>query len=186
VLVGIYLHPMMNQTLTPEAQTLVGAEAFKQMGGVRKAYAKVSVRGITEPISAYIVPQIADLTVAESENAAVVNIRAYKNAPYVHLFPYSDPTKIVRPKLPEETCGHHVAVSYETDGVPLSHLEAGSEVRLFNSLGMPVYVGKAGSPAIVEDASERSADATTLFIPLGSHHGVYILSAGGEVFKFQY
>ena len=171
VLVGVFLHPMMTETLTGESQTIVLAENFHQMGGVRKAYAKVRVHGITEPVAAYIVPHIADLTSDEEGIEVIKNIRASRNAPYVNLFPSADPTKIVRPTLSKEPQGHRVIVKQEADGIRLTQLGDGQEVRLFTALGIPVYIGKADN---------------NVFIPLGNSHGVYILSAGGEVFKFNY
>jgi hypothetical protein len=64
-----------------------------------------------------------------------------------------------------------VGVKYEENGVRLSRLEADDEIRLFNAQGMAVHISKPS--------------ASSLFIPL-NQHGVYILSAGGEVFKFKY
>ena len=170
-LVGIFLHPMMADALTPHAQTIVLPEEFHQMGGVRKAYVKVSVEGITEPMSAYIVPHIADMASNEDGINVITNVRASRNAPYVNLFPTADPTKIVRPVLSKEPQGHRVTVKQEAGGIRLSQLGDGQEVRLFTALGVPVYIGKADN---------------NVFIPLGNSHGVYILSAEGEVFKFQY
>ena len=170
VLLGVHLHPSMEETLTGQAQTLVRADDFHQVGAVRKAYAKVYVSGIAEPISAYIVPKIVDLTV-NSGITSVTNCRAIRNAPYVSLFPSADPTKIVRPSLDKEPEGHRVAVKYETNGVRLTNLELDDEVRLFNAQGIAVHISKPS--------------ASSLFIPL-DRRGVYILSAGGEVFKFRY
>ncbi|MBO7045165.1 MAG: hypothetical protein J6W38_02270 [Prevotella sp.] len=172
VLVGIYPHVGIMQTLTGQAQTLVKAEDFRQVGGVRKAYAKVYVSGISEPVSGYIVPHIVDLSVNPNGSTSVTNIRASRNAPYVNLFPSADPTKIVRHSSDKEPEGHRVGVRYETGGVRLTNLEKGDEVRLFNAQGFAFYIGRA--------------EATDLFIPLTSDHSVYILSAGGEVFKFKY
>ena len=171
VLLGIYPHVGVRETLTGQAQTLVRPEDFRQVGGVRKAFATVYVSGITEPVSGFIVPTIIDLTINGNGTSTIDNVRASRNAPYVNLFPSADPTKIVRPSLDKEPEGHRVSVKYETDGVRLSQLEPLDEVRLFNAQGLPVYIDK------VTDSS--------LFIPLTSH-GVYILSAGGEVFKFKY
>jgi hypothetical protein len=171
VLVGVYLHSALENTLTNEKGTIVNVEDFHQQGGVRKAYAKVRVSGITEPISAFIVPKIIDQTVNDNNPFIVANSRASNNAPYVTLFPSADPSKIVRPSLDKEPEGHRVGVKYEENGVRLSRLEADDEIRLFNAQGMAVHISKPS--------------ASSLFIPL-NQHGVYILSAGGEVFKFKY
>lgn len=169
VLLGFYPHPAMKETLNGQAQTLVKAEDFKQTGGVRKAYATVYIQGITEPVAAYIVPQIVDLEENSQGITYVANIRSRSAAPRVNLFPSSNPTKIVRPQLSREPEGHRVKLTTKDDGVTLSHLTGGQEVRIFNAQGFAVFMGKA--------------DASTLFVPL-SQHGAYVISTGDEVFKF--
>ena len=172
VLLGIYLHPMMTESLTGQALTVVWPKDFHQTGGVRKAYAKVHVDGITEPISAYIVPHIADMSEQPDSFVVVDNVRAVRKAPFVNLFPSPDPSEIRSARNDGDGAQRHrVTVSREGDGIRLSQLEAGEEVRIFTALGIPVYVGKPGCNA---------------FIHLGGGSGVFILSAGGDVFKFKY
>jgi hypothetical protein len=169
VLLGFYPHPGYKETINGQAQTLVRPEEFVRMGGVRKAYAKAYISGITEPISAYLVPQIVDLSPNQYGYTYVTNIRSRSNASYVNLFPSADPTKIVRPALSKEPEGHRVRLTSREDGVLLSNLEAGDDVRIFNAQGFLVYKGTAAG--------------STLFIPL-TEQGIFVLSAGKEIFKF--
>ena len=169
VLLGFYPHPGMKETLTGQAQTLVRPEDFVTMGAVKKAYATAYVSGITEPVSAYIVPQIVDLGSNGLGSEYVTNVRSRSAASYVNLFPSADPTKIVRPVPSKEPEGHRVKLTSRNDGVMLSNLEAGDDVRVFNTQGFMVYKG--------------IADGSTLFIPL-AEQGIYVLSAGNEIFKF--
>lgn len=169
IMLGFYPHPGLKETINGQAQTLVRPEDFVTMGGVRKAYAKVYINGITEPISAYIVPQIVDLATNEYGVDYIANVRSRSNAPYVNLFPSADPTKIVRPALSKEPEGHRVKLTSREDGVQLSNLESGDDVRIFNTQGFLVYKG--------------TAKGSTLFAPL-AEQGIYLLSAGNEIFKF--
>ena len=171
VLLGIYPNPLSSETITGQAQTLVCPDDFHQTGAVRKAYATVYVSGITEPIPAYIVPHIVETKSNSLGGEVVSNIRGTASAPFVNLFPSPDPTRIVRPSLDTLPTGHRIAVSYEPGGIRLNNLCQGEDIRLFNYMGQAIYVEKARS--------------TTLFIPLADH-GVYILSASDEVFKFKY
>ena len=171
LMIGIYPNVNTNQTLTGQAQGYVSNEDFHQEGGVRKAYAEVYVDGITEPVSGYIVPHIVDESVDEYGFYSYENRGACLKAPYVNLYPSDNPTKVKRPSLDKEPVGHRVTVKYETDGVRLGRLKKGDDVRLFNPQGICIH--------------SASASASTLFIPLDTH-GVYVLSAGGEVFKFKY
>ncbi len=170
VSLGIFSSPIATRTLTGQAQTLVPAEDFKVIGGVRKAYAKVMVSGISEPISGYIVPHIVDFErTEEGYYKNIHNVRKCENAPYVNLFPSPDPTKIHRPELSREPSGHKVKISSLDNGIELSGLTVGDDVRIFEALGQPIFVQKA--------------TASTLFVPI-DRHTVYIIAAGDEVFKF--
>ena len=65
---------------------------------------------------------------------------------------------------------HRIKVVSEEDGVRLSGLQAGEEIRVFNANGICVAL--------------RKTEGSTLFIPI-SKNGIYVLSANNEVFKFQ-
>ena len=172
VMLGVYPHPAVNAALTGDAQTMVTAKDFHLEGGIRRAYAEITVSGITQPIEGYIVPKVVDVTIDDetSEASSVSNVRSSRNNPYVMLYPSSEPTAIDAPEVYNNDT-HHVKVVSEEGGVRLSGLQAGEEVRVFNANGICVTL--------------RKAEGSTLFIPL-SKNGIYVLSITGEVFKFQY
>ncbi len=172
VMLGVYPHPAVEATLTGETQTMVSAKDFNLEGGVRRAYAEITVSGITQPVDGYIVPKVVDVTIDDEETGAshVSNIRSSRNTPYVILYPSSEPTAIDAPEV-DSNATHRVKVVSEEGGVRLSRLQADEEVRVFNANGICVTL--------------RKAEGSTLFIPL-SKNGIYVLSVTGEVFKFQY
>lgn len=172
VMLGIYPHPAIEATLTGETQTMVSAKDFHLEGGVRRAYAEITVSGITQPVDGYIVPKVVDVTIDDETTGSshVSNIRSSRNTPYVILYPSSEPTAIDAPEVSNDVT-HRVKVVCEDGGVRLSGLQAGEEVRVFNANGICVALHKA--------------EGSTLHIPL-STNGIYVLSATGEVFKFQY
>jgi hypothetical protein len=172
VMLGVYPHPAVNAALTGDAQTMVTAKDFHLEGGIRRAYAEITVSGITQPIEGYIVPKVVDVTIDDetSEASSVSNVRSSRNTPYVMLYPSSEPTAIDAPEVYNNDT-HRVKVVSEEGGVRLSGLQAGEEVRVFNANGICVTL--------------RKAEGSTLFIPL-SKNGIYVLSVTGEVFKFQY
>lgn len=176
VQVGAYVHPSAMETVTAEAKTIVHAEDFTRIGGVRKAYAELTVSGITEAIDGYIAAHIVDLNytdVTESEDAEagrIDNSSPIASAAYVLFHPTGETTNIYAPvkNLAKE---HRIGVTIQDGGILLSNLEPNEDIRLFNAAGLTVYVDHAAT--------------TTHFVPL-KHHGVYIISAGNEVFKFSY
>jgi hypothetical protein len=172
VMLGVYPHPAVEATLTGETQTMVSAKDFNLEGGVRRAYAEITVSGITQPVDGYIVPKVVDVTIDDEETGAshVSNIRSSRNTPYVILYPSSEPTAIDAPEVDSDAT-HRVKVVSEEGGVRLSGLQADEDVRVFNANGICVTL--------------RKAEGSTLFIPL-SKNGIYVLSITGEVFKFQY
>ena len=173
VLVGIYAHPSIAVPLTDGAEVVVKGSDFVQMGNVRKAYATVSIDGITEPLKAYVNIHVFDTNLEESglERSKIDNLHAESNPVYVSLFPTGDPTKIERPTVDNSMKNHRVKVTVLDEGVSLSGLKTGEHVRIFNPDGIPV-------------CSKQVTDST-LFVPL-QHHSVYLLSTGDEMFKFRY
>ena len=168
--VGIFPHPSALDLLSKEAKTIVRPSEFRRIGGVRKAYAEIVIPGVTEPIDGYIVPHIVDLQANDESERGIDNLHRGSHVSYVTLLPSDMPTSITHPmeSLPED---HHVSVSCQDDGVLLNGLSSGDEVRVFSNAGWAVYLGHASS--------------TSHFVPL-RRHDVYVLSAGGEVFKFNY
>ena len=173
VQVGAYVHPSAMETVSSESNTLVQAEDFTWMGGVRKAYAEVTVSGITEEIDGYIAAHIVDLNVddeADEEDKRITNTCPTSGPSYVVFHPTGDNTGIDNPTA---ACpkAHRVSITVQDNGVLLGNLEPGEDIRLFSSAGWTVYMDHAVS--------------TTHFVPL-KRHDVYIISAGHEVFKFTY
>lgn len=173
VQVGAYAHPSAMETVSDEANILVRPEAFTRMGGVRKAYAEVKVSGITEEIAGYIAAHIVDLDVdedADEEDKRITNVCPTAGPSYVVFHPTGEPTDISNPKV-ERSQEHRVNITTLEGGVQLGNLEPGEDVRIFSAEGITVHMERPTS--------------NTLFVPLRSH-GVFILSAGKEVFKFTY
>lgn len=173
VLVGIYAHPSIAVPITDEAKAIVKGSEFVKMGNVRKAYATVSISGITEPLKAYVNIHVLDTNYGDGDlkKSHVDNLHGDANPVYVSLFPDSDPAKIVRPTFDTPSGNHRVKVAVLDDGVSLSGLKTDERVRIFTPDGLPVF--------------SKRATGSTLFVPL-RHHTVYMLSTADEVFKFKY
>lgn len=170
---GVYAHPSQSEPLDDTAEVMVRGDEFVQMGDVRKAYVTVSVRGITEPLQAYVNCHVVD-TNFSTDNLALAhikNLHGNDNPSLVNLFPTSDPTAIVRPQADGLSTDHRIQVETTDDGVLLSSLLPDEQVRIFNAAGFAVC--------------KRQASGTTMFVPL-AQHGVYVLSTEAEVFKFKY
>lgn len=171
VRVGIYAHPNSREPLSDGAEVVIESSDFIRMADSRKAYATVTVEGITEPVQAYLNAHAVDNGQSDPKDALVANSRAGINATLVNLFPTDVVTDIRRPSPEESALGHRVAVATSDDGVTLSGLQTGEHVRIFAPDGTTVY--------------SRHAKGATLFVPL-HRHSVYLLSAGEEIFKFQF
>ena len=171
--VGIYANAAGTDPIADEAEVLVRSTDFVMVGGQRKAWATISVSGIAEPTIAYVNCHVLDLnhTDENDDEVEVENIFPDGNAHLVQLFPTSDPGELTRilSNLKEEV--HRVSVTQRDGGVMLSGLEPGECVRIYNLDGVSVC--------------RKDATASSLFVPL-HQQGVYVLSAGREVFKFQY
>ena len=170
---GVYVHPGLSEPLDDTAETLVMSNDFVQMGDVRKAYVTVSVRGVTEPLQAYVNCHTVDTSINTDDpsQAFIPNRHAPENPDFVNLFPTDDPTAIQRPEADGLSNAHHIQVTETNNGVQLSKLMPGKQVRIFNAAGFAVFKGEPSS--------------TTMFVPL-AQRGVYVLSTEAEVFKFKY
>lgn len=177
--VGLYATSTPSSLLATEAETIVKASDFVEIGGVRKAYAKVQIDGIVETTNALLNMFIVDMTGNEDEMYTIVdNARAYDNAHYVYLQPSNDPTDIDPVKFNETKANLNIKITEEEGGVRISGLPTGVDkegreyrVRIFNSAGMGMY----NKPSLTE----------TIFVPL-NHHDVYLLSTGEDVLKFKF
>lgn len=171
VRVGVYAHPSVAEPLDDTAEEIVHGTDFVQMGDQRKAYTTIAVRGITEPLKAFVTCHVFDPNDSETTTSSIRNLHATENPHLVNLFPYADPTRIVRPEAEGEGTDHRIQVASEDAGVRLTSLNSGEDVRIFNTAGFMVY--------------KQEAKGSTLFVPL-AQHGIYVLSTENEVFKFKY
>lgn len=171
--VGIYANPAGTDPIADDAEVLVKPTDFVTVGGQRKAWAVVSVRGIAEPTIAYVNCYVFDMAHTDEEDGEVQveNVFSDGNAHLVQLFPTDDREELTRilSNLKEEN--HRVSVDQRDGGVMLSGLEPGERVRIYNLDGINVC--------------RKDATTSSLFVPL-HQQGVYVISAGREVFKFQY
>lgn len=174
--VGAYMHPSVMETVYSGAKTLVYAEDFTRMGAVRKAFAELTVSGITEPIDGYIAAHIVDQESTEEKESddddgvRIENASRIASPSYVLYHPTGEATRIDVP-VTKAVKDHRVTATAIEGGIMLGNLEAGDDIRLFASSGLTVYMGQAS--------------ATTHFVPL-KRHDVYVISASKEVFKFTY
>ena len=191
VCVGIYAHPNGTEPLTNEAEVIVPASEFVQMADARKAYATVTISGITEPVKAYVNARLVEqddkglsrrragvyrVSTRRGEWSSVASrqsIQMSSNASSVNLFPSDEPSDIVRvdPVETDTDHGHRISISREAGGVKLSGLISGEQVRIFNADGRAVF--------------NKIAGAATMTVPL-NQTGVYLLCSESETYKFRY
>lgn len=173
VRVGVYAHPSIGEPLDDTAEVLVSQSEFVQMGDQRKAYATVSVRGITEPLQAYVNCHVVDTSISATDLAVahVKNLHGGSNPALVNIFPYSDPTRIVRPAIEGKSTNHRIQVDVNGKGVSVRNLHPGETIRIFNAAGLLVF--------------KQEVKGSTINVPL-SVRGVYVLGSEDEVFKFRF
>lgn len=175
--VGIFAQPSRSTLISDEAETLVRASDFEWFGGVRKAYAKVEVKGITETTNAFLYCHILDESVTDADaDNYVENLHQTENVHYVCLQPSNDPTDINPVRFNENKNALDVKVSREEGGVRITGLPVSDDhqtyrIRVFGSDGMLRY--------------GTVSESSTLFVPLHKHD-VYLLSTGKDVLKFEY
>lgn len=178
VIVGLYAHPGSFEPLTNEAEVRVSSSDFMIIGGKRKAFATISIDGITQPIKAFINTRVVDtsiivgeeLTGEQQQESIVDNVLGFENTYAVRLYPTDNPTDL-RQLLEEPAKEHRIHLEIENNGVRLSGLKNGEHIRLFTTSGITVFSEKI--------------DNSSLFIPL-EKHGIYLLTGEKEVFKFRY
>lgn len=175
--VGIFSQPARSSLISDEAETLVRASDFEWFGGVRKAYAKVELKGITETTNAFLYCHILDESVTDADaDNYVENLYQTENIHYVCLQPSNDPTDINPARFKKNKDALDVKVSREDGGVrvtglPVSDNHHTYRIRVFGSDGMLRY--------------STFSESSTLFVPLYKHD-VYLLSTGKDVLKFEY
>ena len=175
--VGLYSKPMRSSLIADGAEALVRASDFEWFGGVRKAYAKVTLTGVTETTNAFLACHIIDEAIQPEEGDNYVeNVRYTDNIHYVYLQPSNDPTDINPIHFDQLKNTLDVKVSREDGGVRISGLPVSDNanqyrIRLFSSDGTLQY--------------STVSQSSTLFVPLKTHD-VYLLSTGKNVLKFTF
>ena len=170
--VGLYPHPSIVVPVSDEAETIVTAADFEDYGGVRKAYATVSISGVHEQAHAYLTTHLYDKT--GSDDIAVTHVNNYSgsnNSHYVALLPADTPTAIQQLRQnPERRTT--VSVTKTDEGLRVAGLPQDGHLRVFNSAGIICF-------------SKKTATATELFVPL-RQHDTYLFSTGREVVKVSF
>lgn len=175
--VGLYSQPTRSTLLADGAEAVVHASDFEWFGGVRKAYAKVELQGVSETTNAFMACHIFDESRnAKDEDTYVDNIRYSDNIHYVYLQPSNDPTDINPVHFNNLKDALDVKVSREEGGVRLSGLPVSDDSRQYR-------LRVIGSDGVLYYTT--ISQSSTLFVPL-NHHDVYLLSTGKNVLKFQY
>ncbi|MBR6319635.1 MAG: hypothetical protein IKR50_04265 [Prevotella sp.] len=171
--VGIYANPAGTDPIADDAEVLVRPTDFVQVAGQRKAWATISVSGIAEPTLAYINCHVMDMNHTDEDDGEVVveNVFPDGNAHLVQLFPTSDPGELTRILATPNDERHNTVAESTTAGITLNGLQPGECVRVYTLDGVCVC--------------RKNATSSTLFVPL-RQQGVYIISAGHEVFKYQF
>lgn len=178
--VGLFASPLPSSLIASGAKTVVRASDFVEFGGVRKAYAKVQVSGVAETTNAllnlFVVRKVNDN--GKETETLIDNVHATDNAHYVYLQPSNNPTDINPVRFQDTKARLAVKVTAEAGGVRISGLPTGNDaegrpyhVRIFNAAGMGMY--------------SQPTTSESIFVPL-SQHGVYVLSTGKDVLKFQF
>ena len=169
--VGLYPHPSIVVPLSDEAQTTVTAADFEDYGGVRKAYATVSISGVKEQTNAYLTTHLFDQTgTTDPGTAHVYNHSGSNNSHSVSLLPMSNPVAILQLRE-NPSAKPRVQMAAADGGIRVEGLEPGAHLRVFSSAGIVCF--------------SRKTAGTSLFVPL-RHHDTYLVSTGTEIVKFTY
>lgn len=191
VCLGIYGHPNGTEPITNEAEVIFPATDFVQMADARKAYATVSISGITEPLKAYVNARVVEkdddnparrrsrncyrvsthskwMSVASRQSSLLSS-----NASSVNLFPTDDHTGIERPEPIEVDAdsNHRITISREDSGIKLDGLTNGEQIRIFNADGQAIF--------------NKIATSATMSVPL-RQAGVYLIASESESYKFRF
>ena len=177
VLVGLYSQPAGSFPISDQAVTMVRASDFEIIGGQRKAYAKVAIPGIVETTSAYMQCHVIDESVTDpAEDPSVENRQFVDNVHMVYLQPSNDPTDITSVRFEENKNALDVKVTPEDGGVRITGLPVSDNTNKYR-----IRIFEADGKLCFNTVSTSS----TLFVPL-SRHGIYLLSTGKDVLKFNY
>lgn len=167
--VGLYPHPTIVVPLSDEAETIVTANDFQDYGGVRKAYATVTIGGVKDQTHAYLTTHLFDQNnTSDLDITHVTNYSGSSNAHAVSLLPHHDPS-VIRQLQQDD---RHTRVQLKrTDGGVIIINQFPTHLRVFTSSGMLVF-------------SKKTADSS-VFVPL-KPGDTYLISTGDEVVKYAY
>ena len=167
IIVGIFAHPKETEPLSSKAVAHIRPSDFQFVGGKRKAFATISIEGISEPTQAFINMHIVDTAEETPETAQIDNTFGQDNAYSIKLYPTDNPTDLER--IINDKQNHRITIEELPNGVLLSGLENNEHIRVFDILGRCRF--------------SKHSTAASLFVPL-SEKGVYLLTGSNEVFKF--
>ena len=169
--VGIYAHPTNVEPILDDAETIVTASDFMEIGGQRKAYATVKVARVGEPIRAYLSTHIYNNEQSTLEAAHVDNRSNLDNAHYITLLPHNDPTVVEQIVKDGGSYNVSFVVKKENGGLRISSLEHGSHLRVYGINGVQLF--------------DRQNAEGEVFVPLKEHQ-LYIISNGKELLKYAF
>ena len=176
--VGLYPSAVDDVPITNTAEVLLKASDFTLVGEDRKAYVELTVDGLEEEQQVEIRARVYNDRVLESmdddadvSDAVVNNLSWYDNRQVVTLLPSELDNVTLLPVVKKEAKDRKVKIEQAEQGVWISGLEESDHVRVFDAAGFTVY--------------QHSHPTSRLFVPL-RQHGIYLLSTGQEVVKFQF
>lgn len=176
--VGLYTSHTADVPISSTAEVLLKASDFTVIGGERKAWVELTVDGLTEEIDVELRARVYNdkvlAALGEDDDiteAIADNLSWQDNLYMITLLPSELDDLTGLPVVTDDQKPHKVMVETTDDGAWINGLETGDYVRVFDAAGLPCY--------------QESHPATRLFVPL-QQHGVYLLSTGQEVVKFNF
>lgn len=178
VYVGIYPCPTYDIPISDEAVQRITASDFIDVGGERKAYATLYVEQVEETQPAFLNTFIYDeriINILKDDDdpgiAVVDNLSDDDNLWFVQLIA-SEEDELTGVPLVQKDADHRKAlVQREPGGLRISGLTDGKHLRVFAADGKVQYA------AVVKGTSQ--------FVAL-TQRGVYLISTGDEIFKYNY
>ena len=176
--VGIFPHPGYNIPISDDAVVRLTSDDFVEIGGERKAYATLYVEHVEEQQIAFLNTHIYDERLwdmmGEDDDmglSVIDNLSEKENLWSVQLIPSEEDEQTGLPLISKDDCQHKTTVSREHNGIRLSGLTVGNRLRVFAADGK------------VEYSATVTADSQLVGL---QQHGVYLVSTGEEIFKYNY
>lgn len=176
--VGLYPDHVADIPITSTAEVKLKASDFEDVGSERKAWVELTADNLPEEVEVFVRARVYNDNVLKSLGAddnlldAIVDNRSWHdNLCMLTLLPSELDDVTGLPVVAADKKIHKVKVEKVEGGVWLSGLESDDIVRIFDVKAMPVYLNRT--------PTER------LFVPI-QERGVYLLSTGQEVVKFQF